>query len=92
MSLLHVPVYPLLNCLRGSVGKQVYQSHTKRHIPNLSWSEYASVTFHYEKLDEFIGCWAEGDRCVTMESVVRNDVIEGADGGRCPPLFVGWGE
>ena len=49
-------------------------------------------TFQYEMLDEFIGCWAEGDRCVTMKSVVRNDVIEGAVGGRCPPLFVGWGE
>ena len=69
---------------RGSLGKQVYSSHTKRHIPNLSWSESGSVTFHYEMLDIFIGCWAEGDRCVTMESVVRNDVMEGAVGGVVP--------
>ena len=81
------------NCLRGSLGKsKCIQVIWRGIFPKLSWPECSSVTFHYEKLDEFIGRWAEWERCVTIGSVVRNDVMEGADGGRCPPLFVGWGE
>lgn len=74
-----VPLFPWLSGI-ASVSK----SHPERQIPNLSWSESGSVTFHYEKLDEFIGCWAEGDRCVTMEGVVKNDVMEEAVGGVVP--------
>ena len=84
------------NCLRGSLSKsKCIQVIWRGIFPKLSWPECSSVTFHYEKLDESIGCWAELDRYVTIESVVRNDVMEGADGGRCPPIVLwdwgGWG-
>ena len=80
------------NCLPGSLGKsKCIQVIWRGIFPKLSWPECSSVTFHYEKLDESIGCWAELDRYVTIGSVVRNDVMEAADGGVVPPLFCGIG-